>query len=67
MDGWTDGPGDHEILGYDEPEIKAEEFWFYSVIRDAGELIRKHGAKEFLAELDERARDSLVDEITFMR
>lgn len=53
---------DYEILGYDEPAVKAEEFWYYSTIRDAGELIRVHGAKSFMDDLDARAKDLLIKE-----
>ena len=58
MDGDT---GWQEECGYEEPAIRQEEFWFYSTIRDAGELIRVHGAKDFIAELDDKAREALVD------
>ena len=50
-----------EECGYEEPAIRQEEYWFYSTIRDAGELIRVHGAKDFIAELDDKAREALVD------
>ncbi len=57
------GVEDHEILGYDEPSVSGEEFWFYSTVRDAGELIRKHGAKAFLDELQDKERNLLIKEI----
>ena len=54
---------DWEILGYEEPSIKQEEFWFYSTMRDAGELIRTQGAEVFLDELDDRAKKLLLKEM----
>lgn len=61
MEAWEDSYGDQ--CGYDEPAIKAEEYWYYSTVRDAGELIRTHGADSFLKDLDERARNDLLKEI----
>ena len=54
---------DYEDLGYEEPAVKAEEFWFFTTCRDAGELITKYGAREVLAGLSVEERKELIKEV----
>lgn len=52
----------YEEWGYDEQQVKSEEFWYVCTVRDASEVIMSplYGAQRFFDDLTEEAKARLI-------